>query len=168
MLLFACIRRKTFRKTQIPPKRIRRVHFVAGRLLVRIYIRTSGFLALGTVASPAPVAGLQLGVAPDARKSVTQGRSVRASGDQLQRLTASAFTGCGEWGHSSISCIDEVIMGVRYSGWRNSRRMPRPTKRRLSMEPPHVEPEIATGTGCGQYCGWPEISAALSPRTTTV
>src|SRR5664280_750811 len=44
--------------------------------------------------------------------------------------------------------------------------MPRPTSRRFSMEPPQVEPAITTRTGCGQYCGCPEIRAEPPFRST--
>src|SRR5262249_7932546 len=69
---------------------------------------------------------------------------------------------------SRISWMGEVMIGVGYSGWRNSRCMPRPTYCSLSMEPPQVEPEMATWTGSGQNSGWPEIRASLPPRRTAV
>ena len=46
-------------------------------------------------------------------------------------------------------------MGVLYSGWWNSRCMPRPTKCAFSMEPPQVDPAIATRTGCVTILGVP-------------
>ena len=51
----------------------------------------------------------------------------------------------------------EVTIGVRYAGWRNSKCMPRPTKRIFSIEPPQDEPSILTRTGSGQNDGWPDI-----------
>ena len=58
----------------------------------------------------------------------------------------------------------DVMIGVGYSGWRNSRCMPRPTYCSLSMEPPQVEPAMATCTGSGQNSGWPEMRASLPPK----
>jgi hypothetical protein len=49
-----------------------------------------------------------------------------------------------------ISTIRDVRM-VRYTWCWNSRRMPRPIYRTFSIEPPHVDPAILTGTGSGQY-----------------
>jgi hypothetical protein len=43
-----------------------------------------------------------------------------------------------------MSTIRDVRM-VRNTGWRNSRRMPRPINRSFSIEPPHVDPSILTG-----------------------
>ena len=38
----------------------------------------------------------------------------------------------------------------------------------LSMDPPQLEPVIATKTGSGQYSGCPEISTEFSARVTAV
>src|ERR1700730_10982233 len=55
--------------------------------------------------------------------------------------------------HSRISWTLDVTMGVEYSGCQNSRCIPRPTKRRFSIEPPQVDPAMATKVGSGQYSG---------------
>ena len=44
-------------------------------------------------------------------------------------------------------------MGRWYSGWRNSRCMPRPTKQALSIEPPQLEPSILHQHGLGTKFG---------------
>ncbi len=56
------------------------------------------------------------------------------------------------------------MIGVGYSGCRNSRCMPRPTYCSFSIEPPQVEPEIATCTGSGQNSGCPEIMRLATPQ----
>ena len=66
-----------------------------------------------------------------------------------------------------MSTIRDVRM-VRNTGCRNSRRMPRPINRTFSIEPPHVDPAILTGTGSGQYFGWPEIRSRPRPRMMMV
>jgi hypothetical protein len=67
------------------------------------------------------------------------------------------------WSEARMSTIRDVMM-VRNTGCRNSRRIPRPINRSFSIEPPHVDPAILTGTGSGQYCGWPQISSLPRPR----
>lgn len=51
-----------------------------------------------------------------------------------------AALGC----ESRISCIGDVTIGVAYSGCRNSKCIPRPTYCSFSIDPPQVDPAIAT------------------------
>jgi hypothetical protein len=71
------------------------------------------------------------------------------------------------WSEARMSTIRDVMM-VRNTRCANSRRMPRPINRTFSIEPPHVDPSILTGTGSGQYLGWPEISSRPRPPITMV
>ena len=67
-----------------------------------------------------------------------------------------------------ISTIGDVMI-LRYTGCWNSKRIPRPTNRIFSIEPPQVDPSILTGTGSGQYFGYPQVlqssivASALEP-----
>jgi len=73
-----------------------------------------------------------------------------------------ALASCSE---ARMSAIRDVMM-VRNAGCRNSSCMPRPIIRAFSIEPPHVDPSILTGTGSGQYFGWPETRSPPRPRMT--
>ena len=64
-------------------------------------------------------------------------------------------------GHPEF-CPEPIKVAIAGSTWGGSM-----LKRRFSMEPPQVEPAMATGIGSGQYWGCPEISALLSLRRTT-
>src|SRR5690242_15500398 len=64
--------------------------------------------------------------------------------------------------------MGEVTIGVAYAGWRNSRCIPRPTYCSFSIDPPQVDPAIATCTGSGQNSGCPDSSASLPPSSTAV
>ena len=64
--------------------------------------------------------------------------------------------------------MGDVTIGVGYFGCRNSKCIPRPTNCSFSIDPPHVDPEIATCTGFGQNSGCPESSASLPPNYTAV
>jgi len=81
---------------------------------------------------------------------------------------AVALSGTLVCSHCLISRMREVTIGVRYAGWRNSRCMPRPTKRIFSIDPPQEDPSILTSTGSGQNAGWPQIQASPCPQCTTV
>jgi len=75
-----------------------------------------------------------------------------------------ALASCSE---ARMSTIRDVLM-VRNTGCQNSRCIPRPINRSFSIEPPHVDPAILTGTGSGQYFGWPEIRSRPRPPITMV
>jgi len=71
------------------------------------------------------------------------------------------------WSEARMSTIRDVMM-VRNLGCWNSSCMPRPINLSFSIEPPHVDPAMLTGTGSGQYFGWPEIRSRPRPRMTMV
>src|SRR3984885_1164470 len=92
---------------------------------------------------------------PSLRPAATGGQTYRAAHGRRagagcphreQSLYKLGDKSYSDW-QSRISWMAEVMMGVGYWGWRNSRCMPRPTYCSLSMEPPQVEPAIATWTG---------------------
>src|SRR6266404_3065701 len=68
----------------------------------------------------------------------------RHGGSERFRLFQIAFhdfdPAARSWPQGRISTMREVTIGVTYSGWPNSRCVPRPMNRYFNIEPPQVEP----------------------------